>query len=335
MIVREQIKKGLINILTNDPNSIILGEDIKDPYGGAFKITEGLSKKFQKRIIQTPISEAGFVGMATGMTFYGINPIVEIMFNDFLTLTTDILINSTSKFPELSRDNKKYGNILIRTPGGGGRGYGPIHSQNLEKLFFGWPNIEIFAPNIATNPNLVLNEAYLSQKKVKIFIEDKLDYTRNIISKSQLEKDGFLSSYLNKKNNTIILSNSGGVLKSDFVVILYGGTLTRILKACREALIEKEITSTIVVASKIYPIEDDLKFFLEKIDKKILIVEDGYSSFGWGSYLLTELIKINKKLNLGDIKIIGPKNTIIPANISKEEKHFIQAEDILKTFDNF
>ncbi len=335
MIVREQIRKGLINILNRDPNSIILGEDIKDPYGGAFKITEGLSKKFKKRIIQTPISEGGFVGMATGMTFYGINPVVEIMFNDFLTLTTDILINSASKFPELSKENKKYGNILIRTPGGGGRGYGPIHSQNLEKLFFGWPNIEIFAPNIVVDPNLTLSEAYFSQKKVKIFIEDKLDYTRNILSKNQLEKDGFLSKNLNKKENTTILSNSADMLKSDFVVISYGGTLNRILKACKEALIEKEITSTIIATSKVYPIEDDLKNFLKEIDKKILIIEDGYSSFGWGSYLLTELIKINKKLNLRDIKILGPKNTVIPANITKEKEHFIQEEDILNNLGNF
>ena len=300
MIVRELIKKGLINILNKDSNAIVIGEDIKDPYGGAFKITEGLSKKFQKRIIQTPISESGFVGMATGMTFFGINPIVEIMFNDFLTLTADILINSTSKFPELSKDNKKYGNILIRTPGGGGRGYGPIHSQNLEKLFFGWPNIEIFAPNIVVEPNLTLNEAYSSQKKVKIFIEDKLDYTRNILLKKELEKDGFSLIKLNKSENTSILSNSADILNTDFVLISYGGTLSRILKACKNALIEKEITSTIIAVSKIYPVEDDLKNFLEKIDKKVLIIEDGYSNFGWGSYLLTELTKVNKKLNLKD-----------------------------------
>lgn len=335
MIVRELIKKGLINILTKDSNAIVIGEDIKDPYGGAFKITEGLSKKFQKRIIQTPISESGFVGMATGMTFFGINPIVEIMFNDFLTLTADILINSTSKFPELSKDNKKYGNILIRTPGGGGRGYGPIHSQNLEKLFFGWPNIEIFAPNIVVEPNLTLNEAYSSQKKVKIFIEDKLDYTRNILLKKELEKDGFSLIKLNKSENTSILSNSADILNTDFVLISYGGTLSRILKACKNALIEKEITSTIIAVSKIYPVEDDLKNFLEKIDKKVLIIEDGYSNFGWGSYLLTELTKVNKKLNLKDIKILGPKNAIIPANVTKEKKHFIQEEDIINYLENF
>lgn len=335
MIVRELIKKGLINILNKDSNAIVIGEDIKDPYGGAFKITEGLSKKFQKRIIQTPISESGFVGMATGMTFFGINPIVEIMFNDFLTLTADILINSTSKFPELSKDNKKYGNILIRTPGGGGRGYGPIHSQNLEKLFFGWPNIEIFAPNIVVEPNLTLNEAYSSQKKVKIFIEDKLDYTRNILLKKELEKDGFSLIKLNKSENTSILSNSADILNTDFVLISYGGTLSRILKACKNALIEKEITSTIIAVSKIYPVEDDLKNFLEKIDKKVLIIEDGYSNFGWGSYLLTELTKVNKKLNLKDIKILGPKNAIIPANVTKEKKHFIQEEDIINYLENF
>ena len=93
-----QINKALEHLLKKDKATFILGEDILDPYGGAFKVTQGLSKKFPNQVISTPISEAGFTGIATGMTYLGLKPIVEIMFNDFLTLVTDIVINSASKF---------------------------------------------------------------------------------------------------------------------------------------------------------------------------------------------------------------------------------------------
>ena len=176
----DQIRKALEHLLSKDKRNLILGEDILDPYGGAFKATQGLSTKFPKQVISTPISEAGFTGIATGMTYVGLNPIVEIMFNDFLTLVTDIVINSASKFDWFA--NKKIkGKLIIRVPGGGGRGYGPIHSQNLEKLFLGWPNIDVIATNIITDPYELLLDTYNSNAKVKFFLENKIDYSKKIL----------------------------------------------------------------------------------------------------------------------------------------------------------
>ena len=110
MKISSRLNNALNDILKKDKSAILIGEDIKDPYGGAFKVTKDLTKKFSKQIIQTPISEAGFVGMATGMMLKGINPIVEIMFNDFLALISDIIINSSTKIPELSRNKKNWAN---------------------------------------------------------------------------------------------------------------------------------------------------------------------------------------------------------------------------------
>ncbi len=330
MKISSRLNNALNDILKKDKSAILIGEDIKDPYGGAFKVTKDLTKKFSKQIIQTPISEAGFVGMATGMMLKGINPIVEIMFNDFLALISDIIINSSTKIPELSRNKKKLGKLLIRTPGGGGRGYGPIHSQNLEKIFFGFPNLEIVSPNILIDPYITLRDIYNSELNVKIFLENKLDYAKEIISNDFLIDNEFKTESLSKHLETKILSNSKNLREPNIFMICYGGTTERTIFAAKKLLLEEEITSSIIVPSKIYPADEDLKKLLSEIKKPVLIIEDGYNDNGWGSYILNLFSELNNFLNFKKIRLLGPKKSIIPASITKEKKHFIQDEDIVK-----
>ena len=155
----ESLRKSIDEILFEEKLNILLGEDISDPYGGAFKVTKGLSTKYPDQIIHTPISENGFLGVATGMAFVGFYPIIEIMFCDFLTHIVDPIINTASKLDWFSQGKMK-GKLVIRTPAGGGKGYGPIHSQNLEKLFFGWPNVSLFAPNILIEPGILFKQVF-------------------------------------------------------------------------------------------------------------------------------------------------------------------------------
>ncbi len=96
--VLDSLNSALHTSMEKDPSVFILGEDILDPYGGAFKITRGLSEKFPDRVLTTPISEAAIVGVATGMALRGLRPVVEIMFGDFVTLVADQLINHAAKF---------------------------------------------------------------------------------------------------------------------------------------------------------------------------------------------------------------------------------------------
>jgi len=330
MITSLRLNKALYDILLDDKFAILIGEDIKDPYGGAFKITKNLSKKFSNQIIQTPISESGFVGMATGMILKGINPIVEIMFNDFFFLVSDIIINSSTKIPELSRNKTKLGKLLIRTPGGGGRGYGPIHSQNLEKIFFGFPNLELASPNILIDPYETLKKFYESESNVKIFLENKLDYSKNILSDDFLKDNEFKTQDISSRLKTKILSNSKDLNNPDIFMICYGGLTERTIFAAKKLLIEDEIETSIIVPSKIYPLDKELKEYLSKINKPMLILEDNYTDNGWGSYILNILSEENEFLNFKNVKIIGVKKSIIPANIVKEKKHFVDEEKILE-----
>ena len=91
--VLESLNLALHNALASDERVIFLGEDILDPYGGAFKVSRGISTTYPERTFTTPVSEAGFLGVAIGMALRGLRPVVEIMFGDFLTLIADQVIN--------------------------------------------------------------------------------------------------------------------------------------------------------------------------------------------------------------------------------------------------
>ncbi len=94
---RESLNAALRRLLAEDSKTVLIGEDLHDPYGGAFKVTAGLSSQFPERVISTPISEAAIVGAATGLAMAGFKPIVEIMFADFLGLCVDQLFNHAAK----------------------------------------------------------------------------------------------------------------------------------------------------------------------------------------------------------------------------------------------
>ena len=136
--VLNSLNAALHKMLSEDPRVVVVGEDLLDPYGGAFKVTKGLSTKFPDRVLTTPLSEAGFTALAAGMAIRGLRPVVEIMFGDFLMLAADQIINHIGKYRWMYNDKVRVP-LVIRTPMGGRRGYGPTHSQTLEKHFIGAP----------------------------------------------------------------------------------------------------------------------------------------------------------------------------------------------------
>ena len=144
--------------MENNPSVFVIGEDIKDPYGGAFKVTKGLSSKFPDRVLTTPISESAIVGFGTGLAISGYRPIVEIMFGDFITLCVDQIVNGASKFKWMYGDNFDVP-LVIRTPMGGNRGYGATHSQTLENLFLVYLMFILY-PSIFHNPGDIWSQYF-------------------------------------------------------------------------------------------------------------------------------------------------------------------------------
>jgi pyruvate/2-oxoglutarate/acetoin dehydrogenase E1 component len=168
------IRAALEEEMLRDPSVILLGEDIAE-YGGAFKLTAGIVDQFgPQRVLNTPISEGGFVGVAIGAALTGLRPVVEIMFMDFITLAADALVNHAAKFRYQFGEQCRIP-LVLRTPFGGGRGYGPTHSQSLERLVFGTPGLVIVAPATAADAKGLLKSAIRSDDPV-IFLESKVLY---------------------------------------------------------------------------------------------------------------------------------------------------------------
>ncbi len=180
MTVLQSINQALHGLMEDDPRVVVIGEDILDPYGGAFKVTKGLSSRFPGRVLATPISEAAIVGVATGMALRGQRPIVEIMFGDFLFLAGDQLVNHAAKFQWMYNDQVRVP-LVVRAPMGARRGYGPTHSQSIEKHFMGVPGLWVVAPSILGDPGALLKQATADCDEPVVFIESKTCYGREVI----------------------------------------------------------------------------------------------------------------------------------------------------------
>ena len=183
MIYARALGDTLRHALEADPRVVMLGEDILDPYGGAFKVTRGLSTDFPTRVRTTPISEAAIAGVSAGLALSGFRPIAEIMFGDFLALCFDQIANHISKYGAMY-DGAATCPVVIRAPSGGGRGYGPTHSQSLEKHFLGIPHLRVVAGSLWHDP-VALFDGFLADDLPVLHIEHKLLYPLHLATNGE------------------------------------------------------------------------------------------------------------------------------------------------------
>jgi len=171
---REALNEALHEEMERDPSVCVMGEDIGS-YGSPFQITRGLYDRFgAKRVRDTPISEAGFTGIAVGAAMTGLRPVVEILYIDFCTLAMDQIVNQAAKARYMF-GGKARAPLVIRTQGGGGRGNAAQHSQSLEMWFVHVPGLIVVQPSTPYDAKGLLKSAIRDDNPV-VFIEHKLLY---------------------------------------------------------------------------------------------------------------------------------------------------------------
>jgi len=322
MKICDEINTVLFEMMQNNREVILIGEDILDPYGGAFRITKGLSSSFPERVLTTPISEATIAGMSIGMALRGLYPIAEIMFGDFITLCMDQLLNHASKLKPMYNGNVVVP-MIMRTPMGGGRGYGPTHSQSLEKHFLGIPFIDIVAVSLFHNVKKIFLNAYNRRRPV-IIIENKLLYPMELFISSNDEV--FIENMLTETGYCDVIIKNYINNTPDILIVTYGG-VSRFLKTILRKMIEEEIRVVSVIIGQISPISRKSISLINTYANqcgKVLILEEGSKEFGWSA-------EIQGIIENRDIIInrLGSVNTIIPSNKKLEEQVLINEEKII------
>lgn len=170
----QAINEALAQNMERDERVFLMGEDI-GKYGGIFQVTAGLLDKFgPERVIDTPISEAGFVGAAVGAAMTGMRPVVEIMFIDFTTVCMDMIVNQMAKIHYMFGGRGKVP-MVLRTNIGAGRGAAAQHSQSFHAFFVHIPGLVVVTPSSPYDAKGLLNTAILDDNPV-VFVEHKKLY---------------------------------------------------------------------------------------------------------------------------------------------------------------
>ncbi len=321
--VLDRLNFALHRSMETDERVYIIGEDILDPYGGAFKVTRGLSTKFPGRVLTTPISESAIVGVAAGMAMRGLIPIAEIMFGDFVTLAADQLINHASKFRWMYNSQVRVP-MVVRTPMGGRRGYGPTHSQSLEKLFLGVPGLKVVAPNTLGDPADLLAAA-ISDEDPVLFVEHKLLYTRSLL---EMGRDDLLDFQVEQTADRYPTFCLRPLAPAQLTIACYGYNFELARSAALELIMDHEIFSEIILFSQLSPFSLEPLFQSLGRTAKLVTVEEGTLSLGWGAELAARAVE---QINGLRIRRVAALDLPIANARSLEDKILPSMQEIVRS----
>jgi pyruvate/2-oxoglutarate/acetoin dehydrogenase E1 component len=332
--VLASLNNALLEAMRADERVYVLGEDLLDPYGGAFKVTRGLSTEFPERVLATPVSEAGIVGIAGGMALRGLRPVVEIMFGDFVTLIADQVINSLTKFRWMYNEQVSVP-IVIRTPMGGRRGYGPTHSQTLEKLFAGVPGLRVLAPCALGDPGELLSRAISQDEGPVLFVENKLLYLKEVADPTALADftlESIPSSGTYAPTYRLTFKEAP---PPSLTLAAYGYMAELAREAALQLAYQHEVFTDVIVPTQLAPFDPDVHMpgpLLDSIKRtrRLLTVEEGTLTLGWGAEVLARAAQaLGGKLE--NAQRVAAQDTPIPASMPLEQDALPGIETIVQT----
>ncbi len=325
--VLSSLNQALHRAFAEDERVYLIGEDLLDPYGGAFKVARGLSTAYPGRVLTTPVSEAGILGVGTGMALRGLRPVVEVMFGDFVTLITDQLVNHAAKFRAMYNGQVAVP-LVVRTPMGGRRGYGPTHSQSLEKLFLGVPGLRVLAPCALGVSGALLHRAILESQDPVLFVENKLLYGLDIYEEAEGELTVTIAEEgtQSQENSSLAgdfpaptyLVRVNGAPEPQVTLAAYGYMTELARQALLQLAYEREIFAELIVPTQLSPFRVEAIAASARSTGRLLTVEEGTVSLGWGAEVAAQVAE-RLGPRLAALRRLGAPDRAIPASGPLEE----------------
>jgi acetoin:2,6-dichlorophenolindophenol oxidoreductase subunit beta len=260
----QAIREALAEEMRRDPAVCIIGEDVAEA-GTPFKVLSGLVEEFGKeRVLDTPISEAGFTGIAVGAAMTGMRPIVDIMFGDFITLTMDQMVNQAAKVHYMSGGKWKVP-MVMRTTLGATRRSAAQHSQSLHAWFSHVPGLKVVLPSTPYDAKGLLKTAIRDENPV-VFFEDKMMYKL----KGPVPTDDY----------TIPLGAADIKREGSDITLVATSSMVQVALGAAALLEEAGISAEVIDPRTTWPL--DVKTLIESAKKtsRAIVLDEGYERYG-------------------------------------------------------
>jgi 2-oxoisovalerate dehydrogenase E1 component beta subunit len=309
----EAIREGLWEEMERDPNVFLLGEDI-GVYGGAFKVTAGFIEHFgEKRVVDTPISEAAIAGAAIGAGLMGLRPVAEMQFADFITCGFDQIVNFAAKC------RYRWGAavpIVVRAPSGGGIHGGPFHSQNPEMWFVRTPGLKVVAPATAYDAKGLIKSAIRDNDPV-IFFEHKGLYRK-------------IKEELPGEEYTVPIGKAKVVREGrDLTIVTYGSMVWVALDAA-EKLAEEGASVEVVDLRTLVPLDRDTVCESVKKTSKVLLLHEDTRTGGMAGELAASITESIWDYLDGPILRVTAPDTPVPYSPPLEEAFLPNCDKVVE-----
>ena len=281
---RDAIREALDEELARDPMVVVMGEEVAQ-YNGAYKVTKGMWEKWgDKRLVDTPISEAGFIGMGVGASMLGVRPVMELMFWSFYTVAWDQIVNNAAMVRYMS-GGKINCPIVIRGPANGGTAVGATHSHTPENIMASFPGMKVVVPSNAYDAKGLMKTAIRDNDPV-MFMESTVLYGEKweVPDNSELPEGEY----------TIPLGLADVKREgTDISLIAHGRAVLTCLQAAEVLQAEHGISVEVVDVRSIRPLDEDTILDSVRKTHRASYVEEGKPFCGVGAqvaYMIQERI---------------------------------------------
>ncbi|MBO9435089.1 alpha-ketoacid dehydrogenase subunit beta [Ruegeria sp. R13_0] len=260
----QAVNEALAEEMRRDPSTFIIGEDVAEA-GTPFKILSGLVEEFgTDRVVDTPIAEPGFMGLAVGASMTGTRPIVDLMFGDFIFLVMDQLCNQAAKIHYMS-GGKMNAPLVLRTNLGATRRSAAQHSQSLHALVAHIPGLKVALPSSAYEAKGLLKTAIRDDNPVVIF-EDKLMYN----DKAPVPEEEFLIPF-----------GEANVKRHGTDITLIGtSSMVQVCEKAAKILSAEGISAEVIDPRTIVPLDEETLLASARKTSRVIVVDEGHQSYG-------------------------------------------------------